>query len=118
MPNHSLELTPLARRNWAWSLIGITRVDKCTEMCQQFENGQAPTDLAQNRRASYTADQRRCVLMPIRILTKLSAERKRMEPKRAALIVVVLSILIVVLAFNLFGEGLRDILNPKLRERY
>lgn len=26
-------------------------------------------------------------------------------------------ILIVVLAFNLFGEGLRDILNPKLRER-
>lgn len=27
-------------------------------------------------------------------------------------------ILIVVLAFNLFGEGLRDILNPKLRERY
>jgi len=28
------------------------------------------------------------------------------------------SILIVVLAFNLFGEGLRDILNPKLRERY
>ena len=29
-----------------------------------------------------------------------------------------LAILIVVLAFNLFGEGLRDILNPKLRERY
>ena len=28
-----------------------------------------------------------------------------------------ISILIVVLAFNLFGEGLRDILNPKLRER-
>ncbi len=28
-----------------------------------------------------------------------------------------LAILIVVLAFNLFGEGLRDILNPKLRER-
>jgi len=28
-----------------------------------------------------------------------------------------LVILIVVLAFNLFGEGLRDILNPKLRER-
>jgi peptide/nickel transport system permease protein len=28
------------------------------------------------------------------------------------------SILIVVLSFNLFGEGLRDILNPKLRERY
>ena len=27
-------------------------------------------------------------------------------------------ILIVVLSFNLFGEGLRDILNPKLRERY
>jgi peptide/nickel transport system permease protein len=27
------------------------------------------------------------------------------------------AILIVVLAFNLFGEGLRDILNPKLRER-
>jgi peptide/nickel transport system permease protein len=27
------------------------------------------------------------------------------------------SILIVVLSFNLFGEGLRDILNPKLRER-
>ncbi len=26
-------------------------------------------------------------------------------------------ILVVVLAFNLFGEGLRDILNPKLRER-
>lgn len=26
-------------------------------------------------------------------------------------------ILIVVLAFNLFGEGLRDIMNPKLRER-
>jgi peptide/nickel transport system permease protein len=28
-----------------------------------------------------------------------------------------LTILIVVLAFNLFGEGMRDILNPKLRER-
>ncbi len=28
------------------------------------------------------------------------------------------AILIVVLAFNLFGEGLRDILNPRLRERY
>ena len=28
-----------------------------------------------------------------------------------------LTILVVVLAFNLFGEGLRDILNPKLRER-
>jgi ABC-type dipeptide/oligopeptide/nickel transport system permease subunit len=28
------------------------------------------------------------------------------------------AILIVVLAFNLFGEGLRDVLNPKLRERY
>ena len=28
------------------------------------------------------------------------------------------SILIVVLSFNLFGEGLRDIMNPKLRERY
>jgi peptide/nickel transport system permease protein len=27
------------------------------------------------------------------------------------------AILIVVLAFNLFGEGLRDLLNPKLRER-
>lgn len=27
------------------------------------------------------------------------------------------AILIVVLSFNLFGEGLRDILNPKLRER-
>jgi len=27
-------------------------------------------------------------------------------------------ILIVVLSFNLFGEGLRDILNPKLRERH
>ncbi len=27
------------------------------------------------------------------------------------------AILIVVLAFNLFGEGMRDILNPKLRER-
>ena len=26
--------------------------------------------------------------------------------------------LIVVLSVNLFGEGLRDILNPKLRERY
>ncbi len=28
-----------------------------------------------------------------------------------------ITILLVVLAFNLFGEGLRDILNPKLRER-
>ena len=28
------------------------------------------------------------------------------------------AILIVVLAFNLFGEGLRDVLNPKLRERH
>ena len=28
-----------------------------------------------------------------------------------------LAILIVVLSFNLFGEGLRDVLNPKLRER-
>jgi peptide/nickel transport system permease protein len=28
------------------------------------------------------------------------------------------AILIVVLAFNLFGEGLRDILNPRLRERH
>ena len=28
------------------------------------------------------------------------------------------AILIVVLSFNLFGEGLRDILNPKLREQY
>jgi len=28
------------------------------------------------------------------------------------------AILIVVLSFNLFGEGLRDMLNPKLRERY
>ncbi len=28
------------------------------------------------------------------------------------------AILLVVLSFNLFGEGLRDILNPKLRERY
>ena len=27
------------------------------------------------------------------------------------------AILVVVLAFNLFGEGMRDILNPKLRER-
>ncbi|GAG03926.1 unnamed protein product, partial [marine sediment metagenome] len=27
------------------------------------------------------------------------------------------SILVVVLSFNLFGEGLRDALNPKLRER-
>ena len=27
------------------------------------------------------------------------------------------SILIVVLSFNLFGEGLRDVMNPKLRER-
>jgi len=27
------------------------------------------------------------------------------------------AVLIVVLAFNLFGEGLRDVLNPKLRER-
>jgi peptide/nickel transport system permease protein len=29
-----------------------------------------------------------------------------------------IAILIVVLAFNLFGEGLRDTLNPKLRERH
>jgi peptide/nickel transport system permease protein len=29
-----------------------------------------------------------------------------------------LAILLVVLSFNLFGEGLRDILNPKLRERH
>ena len=29
-----------------------------------------------------------------------------------------IAILIVVLAFNLFGEGLRDVLNPKLRERH
>jgi len=29
-----------------------------------------------------------------------------------------LAILIVVLSFNLFGEGLRDALNPKLRERH
>ncbi|MBU2497899.1 MAG: ABC transporter permease [Proteobacteria bacterium] len=28
------------------------------------------------------------------------------------------AILVVVLSFNLFGEGLRDIFNPKLRERY
>jgi hypothetical protein len=28
-----------------------------------------------------------------------------------------LAILMVVLSFNLFGEGLRDVLNPKLRER-
>jgi peptide/nickel transport system permease protein len=28
-----------------------------------------------------------------------------------------LTILVVVLSFNLFGEGLRDVLNPKLRER-
>jgi peptide/nickel transport system permease protein len=28
------------------------------------------------------------------------------------------SILVVVLAFNLFGEGLRDVLNPKLRDRH
>jgi len=28
-----------------------------------------------------------------------------------------IAILIVVLAFNLFGEGLRDILNPRLRKR-
>ncbi len=28
------------------------------------------------------------------------------------------AVLIVVLAFNLFGEGLRDVLNPKLRERH
>jgi peptide/nickel transport system permease protein len=27
------------------------------------------------------------------------------------------AILIVVLSFNLFGEGLRDVMNPKLRER-
>ena len=29
-----------------------------------------------------------------------------------------MAILIVVLSFNLFGEGLRDVLNPKLRERH
>jgi peptide/nickel transport system permease protein len=29
-----------------------------------------------------------------------------------------LAILLVVLSFNLFGEGLRDILNPRLRERH
>jgi peptide/nickel transport system permease protein len=29
-----------------------------------------------------------------------------------------IGILVVVLSFNLFGEGLRDVLNPKLRERY
>jgi len=29
-----------------------------------------------------------------------------------------IAILIVVLSFNLFGEGLRDIMNPKLRERH
>jgi ABC-type dipeptide/oligopeptide/nickel transport system permease subunit len=29
-----------------------------------------------------------------------------------------IAILVVVLAFNLFGEGLRDVLNPKLRERH
>ncbi|RJR43195.1 MAG: ABC transporter permease [Desulfobacteraceae bacterium] len=29
-----------------------------------------------------------------------------------------IAILVVVLSFNLFGEGLRDIFNPKLRERY
>ena len=28
-----------------------------------------------------------------------------------------IAILIVVLAFNLFGEGLRDVMNPRLRER-
>ena len=28
------------------------------------------------------------------------------------------AILTVVLSFNLFGEGLREILNPKLRDRY
>jgi ABC-type dipeptide/oligopeptide/nickel transport system permease subunit len=28
-----------------------------------------------------------------------------------------IAILVVVLSFNLFGEGLRDVLNPKLRER-
>jgi peptide/nickel transport system permease protein len=28
------------------------------------------------------------------------------------------AVLIVVLAFNLLGEGLRDVLNPKLRERH
>jgi ABC-type dipeptide/oligopeptide/nickel transport system permease subunit len=27
------------------------------------------------------------------------------------------AILVVVLAFNLFGEGLRDALNPRLREQ-
>jgi len=29
-----------------------------------------------------------------------------------------MAILIVVLSFNLFGEGLRDVLNPRLRERH
>ncbi len=29
-----------------------------------------------------------------------------------------IAILIVVLSFNLFGEGLRDVMNPKLRERH
>jgi peptide/nickel transport system permease protein len=29
-----------------------------------------------------------------------------------------IAILVVVLSFNLFGEGLRDVLNPKLRERH
>ncbi|MGB2688539.1 MAG: ABC transporter permease [Desulfobacterales bacterium] len=29
-----------------------------------------------------------------------------------------ISILIVVLSFNLFGEGLRDVMNPKLKERH
>ncbi len=29
-----------------------------------------------------------------------------------------IAILVVVLSFNLFGEGMRDILNPKLRERH
>jgi peptide/nickel transport system permease protein len=29
-----------------------------------------------------------------------------------------IAILVVVLSFNLFGEGLRDIMNPKLRERH
>jgi len=28
-----------------------------------------------------------------------------------------IAILVVVLSFNLFGEGLRDVMNPKLRER-
>ncbi|MCP4667124.1 MAG: glutathione ABC transporter permease GsiD, partial [Deltaproteobacteria bacterium] len=28
------------------------------------------------------------------------------------------AILVVVLCFNLFGEGLRDALNPRLKERH